>query len=192
VNYKEIEILLASKSPRRMQIFVQAMFNTKAINVDVEENYHQSLSPKKIPIFLANKKANAYQKQITKNQILVAADTIVLHKNNVLNKPGNETEATAMLATLSNNWHTVVTGVSVRLSATEFSFSDTTQVFINKLSKEEIAYYVKNFSPYDKAGSYGVQDWLGLTKVGKIKGCYYNIMGFPMPKFYKKIKKLIP
>ncbi len=190
MEISKIKILLASKSPRRKQLFELAQFDMKVVDIDVDETLDAQTKAEDAAEFLARKKASAVL-SIHENEVLVTADTIVIVDNEILNKPQNKEEAIGMLSKLSNNTHLVNTGVCIKTSSQTHSFTETTAVFIDNLTIQEIEYYIQHFKPFDKAGSYGVQDWLGVTHVSKIEGCYYNVMGFPMPRFYKELQKII-
>ncbi len=187
----EKTILLASQSPRRQQLIKESGFPYKIINIDVEENFPKHLKAEAIPMYLAQKKAEAYQKPIAGNEILVTADTIVWIDNHVLNKPIDMEDAKKMLNTLSGKMHQVFTGVCIQSSSKKIIFYDESKVFFNSLEEETINYYLENYKPLDKAGAYGVQEFIGFVGIDKIEGCFYNIMGFPMAKFYKQILNFI-
>lgn len=189
MQHKELQILLASKSPRRKQLFEMAAFNTIIISIDADESFDAAMPIDEVSVYLAEKKSSFYKESIDESSLLVTADTIVVINNTILNKPKNHSEALKMLQELSGNWHQVHTGVCMRTEQNQFSFNEITEVYIDQLTTEEIEYYIKTYQPYDKAGSYGVQDWIGVTHVSQLKGCYYNVMGFPMPRFYKELKK---
>ena len=177
------EIILASQSPRRKQLLELAQVPFEIILPGIEENFPKDLSPGKVPLYLAMQKANAVKKQITqahKNIPILAADTIVLYKNTILGKPANEAEAMDMLGQLSGNEHRVITGVSILKENENIGFSAVTKVFFHPLKSEQIQWYVKNFQPYDKAGAYAIQEWIGLAGISAIEGDYYNVMGLPV------------
>lgn len=179
-------LLLASKSPRRHQLLRDAGFNFQYVDIEADESYPHHLAPEEICTFLAKHKSLHHLPPI-QEKILVTADTIVYINNRVLNKPANAQEATEMLQRLSNQTHTVFTGVCLRNDHHTHTFYDKTEVTFHPLSAEEIQHYIENFAPYDKAGSYGVQDWMGYIGVKGIQGCFYNVMGFPIAKFYREL-----
>ncbi len=185
------KILLASQSPRRQHLLKDCGFDVSIIKIDVEETFDPSLQAQEIPLFLSQKKAAAYQLPLAENEVLVTSDTIVWLKNKVLNKPENMQEAKQMLLQLSGNEHTVYTAVTLKTNKTTFSFFDESKVQFNSLSEEIIDYYLTKYKPLDKAGAYGVQEFIGYVGIQKIEGCYYNIMGFPLAKFFKEIENLI-
>ena len=182
------KILLASKSPRRQEILTKSGFDFELISIDAEENYPSELNNNKVCEYLALHKASHYAEPI-KDQLLVTADTIVCIDNLVLNKPENEAHAFEMLRLLSGKKHTVYTGVCMKNDHKTTVFSEATQVEFYDLSDEEINHYIQNCQPFDKAGSYGIQDWMGYLGVKGINGCYFNVMGFPSARFYREIQK---
>jgi septum formation protein len=180
------KLLLASKSPRRHQLLRDAGFDFEYIDIDADEDYPANLPPQEICEFLAQHKSLHHHQPI-QEKILVTADTIVYINNQVLNKPANAKEAAEMLNALSNQTHTVYTGVCLRNDFNTHTFHDKTEVTFHPLSAAEIQHYIENFAPFDKAGSYGVQDWMGYVGVKGIQGCFYNVMGFPVAKFYREL-----
>lgn len=179
------QIILASASPRRKEIFEKAGFYTTTVNLNADESFPSDIKSEEIAEFLAVKKAGAFQKKIEENQLLVTADTTVVFKSSVFNKPVDKNQAREMLSALSGNTHFVYTGVCVKSISKSIQFTEKTLVTFKKLSNEEIEFYLNHCKPFDKAGSYGVQDWMGLIGVEKIEGCFYNVMGFPMSRFYQ-------
>ena len=187
LNIKK-NIILGSKSPRRIDLLKSINLDFEIKKLDINEDYPKSLSPIQIALFLSKKKANAFEVQ--KNDILICADTIVYVKSHILGKPKSKKEAIAMLKKISNKRHFVVTGVTIKTIKKTISFYERTIVYFKKLSNKEIEFYVKNYSPLDKAGAYGIQDWIGLIGVKKILGSYYNVMGLPTLKVYEKLMQL--
>lgn len=185
LNHK---IYLASKSPRRREILSNAGFIYELINVEVEETYPAEMPPEDVAEFLAIKKANAVA-VIPMDGILLTSDTIVILDNEILGKPIDKEDAFAMLRKLSGRAHKVITGVCLMTNDKFVSFSDVSEVEFSKLSDEEIQTYVDSPAPHDKAGSYGIQDGLGMVKVTKIIGSYFNIMGLPIHKVYEELSK---
>ena len=182
-------IILASGSPRRQQFLkdLNLQFTVKAI--DVEEVYPKYLHGNEITSFLAKLKANAYDEALNDNDILITADTIVRCNGKILGKPKDVDDANKMLSELSDKEHEVITSICIKTCDNSTIINDTTVVYFEKLSKDEIDYYINNYSPFDKAGSYGIQEWLGYIAVKKIKGSFFNVMGFPVHKFYKEMMK---
>jgi len=184
----QTHFLLASQSPRRQQLFADCNLNFKVVKIEANEDFSNQLQPHEVCEFLASHKSSHYQLPIQENEILVTADTIVFINGQILNKPANTQEAIEMLSKLSGNTHQVFTGVCMRSMNTTHVFHDKTDVTFNHLTDSEIIHYINNYKPFDKAGSYGVQDWMGLVGVKGINGCFYNVMGFPMAKFWQEWK----
>ena len=182
-------IILGSKSPRRIELLKLMGLNIQVRKLDVDETYPRSLSPIQTALFLSRKKANAYV--INNQDILICADTIVYIKNLILEKPKNKIEAQKMLEKLSNRRHFVVTGVTIKTAKKEISFYERSLVVFKKISQQEIQFYIQNHNPLDKAGGYGIQDWIGLIGIKKISGSYYNVMGLPTSKLYEELNKLV-
>jgi septum formation protein len=180
-------LVLASSSPRRQYLMREAGFDFTVEKPDVEESFPEDLPVEQVARYLANKKAEYFRKEI-RNQIIVTADTVVILEGEILNKPGDRNEAIAMLTRLSGKTHLVITGVCILSGEKEESFDDTTQVTFRKLTQEEIEFYVDQYKPYDKAGSYGAQDFIGMIAIEKINGSYFNVMGLPIHKVYEHIK----
>jgi septum formation protein len=184
------KILLASQSPRRQQLIKDSGFEMEIVRIDVEEDFDDSLVAEQIPVFLAEKKGKAYTGQLSGNELLVTADTVVWLNDHVLNKPVDLDDAFRMLKSLSGHKHTVYTGVSVRSAEKQISFYEASDVFFNPLSDDMIRYYLENHKPLDKAGAYGIQEFIGYVGIRKIDGCYYNVMGFPVSRFIHEIEQL--
>jgi len=181
-------IILASGSPRRQAFIKELGLNYRIETKEVDESYPKYLKKEKITTFLALKKARAFSK-LNSGEIVVAADTIVWFRHSALEKPKSLKEAKQMLKKLSNKKHIVITSICLKSATKEKVFSCKTLVYFNKLSDDMIDYYIKNYNPLDKAGSYGIQEWFGYVGVKKIKGSYFNVMGFPVHKFYKELKR---
>ena len=186
-NIKD-NIILGSKSPRRIELLKLMGFQFETRKLDVDEKYPKNLSPIQIAVFLSKKKAQAHKIK-TKN-ILICADTIVYNKNQVLGKPKSNKEAIKMLEYISNKRHFVVTGVTIKTTTKTISFYERSIVYFKKLRKNEIEFYIEKYKPFDKAGSYGIQEWIGLIGIKKISGSFYNIMGLPTVKVYEKLLEL--
>lgn len=184
------KIILASKSPRRSQLLAQAGFSFQVRSKDVEESYSDDLSPKEVPLFLAEKKATACKEFLKKGHIILAADTIVAKGKKIYEKPKDRADAVRILSKLSGKWHEVVTGVCLLSKKKKISFIGVSRVKLEKLSATEIDYYVDKYQPYDKAGAYAIQEWIGLCKISKIEGTYSNIMGLPVDLVYQYLAKM--
>lgn len=186
-----IEILLGSKSPRRKQLLEDAGFNVRVISLDVPEEYPQTLQEFEIAEYLAVKKAQPLIGFIQKNQFLITADSIVVKDGVVFGKPANKNNAIEILQALSGDTHNVYTGVCISNQSKTQTFTEKSEIKFHHLSQEEIEFYLEKYQPYDKAGSYGIQDWIGLCKVEYIKGTVSNIMGLPIAKVYETIMKML-
>ena len=188
--------ILASQSPRRQMLLTWADVSFEVIISDSDETYPASMDLNEVPIYIAKNKAQAvYEKIVLShpqhiNKNIVAADTIVVLDGHVLGKPANKEEAIASLSALSGKTHRVITGVVLRYQGKEYSFSETTFVTFNKLTMQQIEYYVENYSPFDKAGGYAIQEWIGVVGIQSIQGDFYNVMGLPVSKLLQKIKQL--
>ncbi len=181
------KILLGSQSPRRKELLKKLDLKFKTVKIDFEEQIIEGFPPYELPEFLALQKSLAYGK-LKKDELLITADTIVVLEGIILGKPKNKTQAKKMLKNLSGRKHEVITGVSLRCKNKMLTFSDLSEVTFKKLSEKEINYYVNKYKPFDKAGAYGIQEWIGLVGIKKIKGSFYNIMGFPTQKFMEYTK----
>jgi nucleoside triphosphate pyrophosphatase len=184
------KIILASKSPRRSQLLKQAGFDFEIKTTEVVEDYPADLAPQKVAEYLACKKARASFHFIKNKEIILAADSIVILDNIIYEKPKDYEDAVRILRALSGKVHQVVTGVCLLSKTKEKSFSGLSKVYFDELTDEEIEYYIKKYQPFDKAGAYGVQEWIGLCKIRKIEGTYANIMGLPVDLVYKEMKKM--
>ncbi|MGY4384567.1 septum formation protein [Pedobacter sp. UYP24] len=178
-----LPIILASKSPRRQELLKAMNLDFEVILKDVDESYPEDLLPAEIAVHIAEKKAAAFL-ELSFDHIVITADTIVAYKSQILGKPIDATHAKEILQNLSGTNHQVYTGVSISHQGKTASFFDVTEVFFNELTTEQIDYYITNGNPFDKAGGYGIQDWIGLIGVQKIIGSYTNVMGLPTEKLY--------
>ncbi|MBJ04727.1 MAG: septum formation protein Maf [Flavobacteriales bacterium] len=181
-------IILGSKSPRRIELMKMMGIPFKVLKLNTNEDYPKSLSPIEVAIYLSKKKANNYL--IKSKEILICADTVVYSGKNLLEKPNSINEAKKMLELISNSRHFVVTGVTIKTKNKMTSFYDRSIVYFKKLTKKEINYYIKNYNPFDKAGGYGIQEWIGLIGINKISGSFYNVMGLPTHRIYEKLNKI--
>lgn len=192
LNLKNHKIFLASKSPRRSELLAQAGIPFEIFTKDVEEIYPNDLNVYLVPEFLAKLKSDASLEVLnTDFNIIISADSVVICNEEIIGKPKDYDDAKTIIAKLSNNWHTVVTGVCIKSISKEVVFSERAEVLFYPLSSAEIEYYVETFKPLDKAGAYGIQDWIGLCKVKEIKGNFSNIMGLPMSKLYHELERFI-
>ena len=187
----DCQLLLGSKSPRRRELLSQLGIPFRLVEIDVEESIEPDVSADKVAEQLACKKALAYTAGLADNEVLVTADTVVVHNSSVLGKPHSRAEAIGMLHLLSGCTHQVYTGVSLRSNRFSDSFTERTDVVFKSLRDEEIAYYVDTYRPFDKAGAYGIQEWIGMIGIERIEGCYYNVMGLPVVRLYKELQRLV-
>ncbi len=186
-----LKIILASKSPRRQELLKKAGLDFEVHTQETEELFPPEMMPEAVPVFLAQIKANALKDKTKQEELLIAADTVVLLDRVIIGKPQNLEEAAEMLQKLSGRAHEVITGIHLSYQGREHSFSEVTKVYFRRLSSESIQYYLKQQPPLDKAGAYGIQDWIGLVGVEKIEGCFYNVMGLPVARLYQEIKRLL-
>ena len=181
-------LILASKSPRRQELLRQAGFSFQVQSKETDESFSADMPAEKVARYLAEKKAAAFKEELN-NEILLTADTTVLIDGQVLNKPANREEAQSMLRKLSGRSHQVVSGACLLHKEEVSSFDDVTEVFFREISEQEIAYYIDSYQPYDKAGAYGIQEWIGLVAVEKIIGSFYTVMGLPVHEVYRHLKE---
>lgn len=181
------KIVLGSKSPRRQQLLQDLGLEFEIRTRDTDESFDPAMQLEEIALFLADVKARAISDTIRHDELLITADTIVCLGDEVLNKPQSADEAHQMLRMLSGKMHRVYTGVSLMTSEKQKLFYDETKVFFRELSDDEIVYYVEKYQPYDKAGSYGAQEWMGFVGVERIEGSYFNVMGLPVHKLYTEL-----
>lgn len=188
-NLKKYNIVLASKSPRRQELMKGIGLEFSVITKDVDESYPSNMSVYDVAPFLSLKKAKAFNDdELPENYMVITADTVVIVDDMILGKPKDETDARGMLGRISGKKHSVITGVTVRTSDKVKTFSVASKVSFETLDQEEIDYYVNNFRPYDKAGAYGIQEWIGYIGVNHVEGSYFNVMGLPTQKLYKMLK----
>ena len=184
------KIILASQSPRRKQLLEWAEIDFKVEVSDADESYPAHLPVEEVAIFIARNKAKAVRQNHNDDSIILAADTIVMLNNEVINKPLNRDHAIKILRSLSGAQHQVITGVVLLQHEKEISFADVTQVIFHELTNEQIIFYVDKYKPYDKAGAYAIQEWIGVTGIKAINGDFYNVMGLPVSRVIQEIKKL--
>lgn len=187
--HKQPKLILGSRSPRRSQLLSEAGYSYTIRVEETSEDFEDSLPASEVAEMLACRKASALLHGLTDDEVLLTADSIVIADEKVYNKPAGEEEARTMLKELSGQVHTVATGVCLASSGKLESFTVTTKVGFDMLDEEEIQYYLKNYAPFDKAGSYGIQEWIGLCKVSHIDGSYSNVMGLPMREVYLALRK---
>ncbi|MBR5958105.1 MAG: septum formation protein Maf [Salinivirgaceae bacterium] len=187
--FNKYKFVLASKSPRRQELLKGIVPEFDIMLRDTAESYPDTLQGAQIVEHLAKLKASAFEDELADNQLLITADTIVWIDNQVLGKPKNRAVAIEMLRQLSGCKHTVYTGVCLKTTQKERVFSAATDVYFRQLSDDEIAYYVDTYKPFDKAGSYGIQEWIGYVGIERIDGSYFNVMGLPVQRLYQELKK---
>jgi septum formation protein len=183
-------LILGSKSPRRQELIKGLGFEYEVRTLDTDESYPESLKPQEIASYLAEIKAKALLDTLTENELLLTSDTVVITKDKVLGKPVDKEAAKKMLETLSGNTHQVITGVYLATLASSYTFYVTTEVSFIPIESWEIDYYVEKYIPLDKAGSYGIQEWIGYIGIEKMNGSYYNVMGLPTAELWKVMKRL--
>lgn len=183
------KIILASKSPRRSQLLRQSGFNFDIQTRDIEETYPSTLPAEEVAEYLAEKKAEGVRDFIKSDEIILTSDTTVVMGNTIFGKPKDARDAFDILRTLSGKSHKVITGVCLLSKDKKRIFKGVSTVLFDKLSDKEIHYYIDNYKPFDKAGAYAIQEWIGLCKIKKVKGTYSNIVGLPMRKVYKELMK---
>lgn len=185
------KIILASKSPRRKQLLEQMGFEVVVDSVDIEETFPPNLDVEDVAEYLAIKKSKNYKKDVAEKSILVTSDTVVVVDNIILGKPKNVQEAKEFLRLLSSKTHKVITGCCLKTHNNKIKyFSEQTVVKFKELTEEEIDFYVNKYKPFDKAGAYGIQEWIGTIGIENIQGDYYNVVGFPCYKFFELAKEI--
>jgi len=182
------KIILASKSPRRSELMRIAGFKFEVRSKDVPEDHPADTKAEDIPLFLARKKASALLPELHDDEVVIGADTIVILDGKIYEKPKDREDAISMISDLCGHTHTVVTGVFIASKSKEVAFSEATKVTFNSLSPDEIAYYVDTYNPYDKAGAYACQEWIGAVAIRKFEGDYFNVVGLPINRVYEELK----
>lgn len=189
---KPFRLLLASQSPRRRELLSGSGLNYDLEpRYEVEELYPDDLPAEEVPAYLSRLKSNGLPRPLAPGEILLTADTVVIAGGGILGKPRDREEALRMLRLLSGRSHTVVTGVTLRSAGCRHTFSARSEVFFRPLSEEELAYYVDTFRPYDKAGAYGIQEWIGYAAIERIEGSFYNVMGLPVQRLYGELSAFV-
>lgn len=183
-------IILASKSPRRQELMKLLGLDFRIVLKEVEESYPESLSPAEVALYIAEKKAKAFDEEIS-NEIVITADTLVCVEGQILGKPENEAHAFEILSQLSGRKHEVMTGVCLLKDHQLHSFVETSEVYFKNLTAEQINYYISTGQPMDKAGAYGIQEWIGLVGIERINGSYTNVVGLPTHRLYEELLKLV-
>ena len=190
-DLKGHRIILASKSPRRHELLKGLGFDFEVRTKDVDESFSDDLKGADIPLYLSKQKADAFVDELKANEILITSDTVVWLGDKVFNKPETVEEAVDMISTLSGRMHEVITAVCLTSVNKQVIFHDLTSVHFAKLEKADIEWYVNKYKPFDKAGAYGIQEWIGYAGIDKIEGSFYNVMGLPTQKLYIELKKFL-
>jgi septum formation protein len=182
-------IVLASQSPRRRQLLEWAEVPFEVIVQSTDENFPGHLAVDEVPVHIARQKAIAVRERIKNGSIIIAADTIVVLGNEIIGKPADRDHAIRILSQLSGQKHQVITGVVIMNEKKEIAFADITDVWFHELTREQISFYVDKYKPYDKAGAYAIQEWIGVTGIKSIRGDFYNVMGLPVSRVVQELKK---
>jgi len=182
-------LILASRSPRRQQLLLEVGLKFDIVIRDYTESYPEGLNGEEIALYVAREKAISFKNEIGERDIVITADTIVWCNNKVLGKPEDNEDAKRILREVSGNTHEVITGVSILSKSKEVTFSESTRVTFKTLSEEELQFYISNFKPYDKAGAYGIQEWIGIIACSRIEGSYFNVVGLPVQRLYEELQK---
>ncbi len=186
----DARVLLASNSPRRRELLRMIVPDYDLAEMhDVDESYPAALANVEVAPYLSRLKADAYRSQLVENEVMITADTVVISDGHILGKPAGESHAVEMLRSLMGHTHKVVTGVTLTSVHAAETFSETTEVTFGNISDREIELYVENFRPLDKAGAYGIQEWIGCVAIQGIQGCFYNVMGLPLHTLYRRLRE---
>lgn len=189
---KDYKIILASQSPRRKKLLEDLGLSFETLPLEVDESYPAHLKAEEIALYLSQLKASAFNfDSLCENCLVITADTIVWQDGQVLSKPKDAKDAARILNFLSGNSHEVITGVTIRTKVKSHSFYSTTKVFFKKLTPEEINFYISNYQPFDKAGAYGIQEWIGYIGIEKIEGSYFNVVGLPVQRLYTELQNFL-
>ncbi len=186
-----LRLILASQSPRRKELMEGSRLPFEVAIYQVDESYPEQMAPKEVPEYLSQLKSNHYPTPLSESEILITADTVVLCEDEILGKPRSAEHAHQMLRKMAGRKHTVITGVTLRSKERSVSFSCQSKVQFAPLTDEEIEFYITEYSPFDKAGSYGIQEWIGYIAIEGIEGSFYNVMGLPIQKLYTELNKFI-
>ncbi len=192
IKLKARKLILASASPRRKQLLggLDLPFSIE-YNDNISEDYHQELDPYIVPLHLSELKSNGFLRELDNSEILITADTLVFCNGEILGKPANKANAIEILHKLSGNMHEVITGVTLRSNMLKKSFTSITKVYFRTLTIDEIVYYIDSYAPYDKAGAYGAQEWIGYIAIERIEGSFFNVMGLPVQRLYQELSLFI-
>ncbi len=190
MSFKDYHIILASNSPRRKELLrgLDIAFDVR-VQPDIAEDYPADTAPADVAAYISREKANAYKDTIAENELIITADTVVIVGNEILGKPHDDAEAKQMLRKISGRKHQVVTGVCLTTTEKQHCFSVSTDVTFKNLKEEEIDYYIETYSPLDKAGAYGIQEWIGYIGVTALEGSYFNVMGLPVQRIWEELNR---
>jgi len=186
-RFDKYRIILASRSPRRQQLLKDLGLTFEVVGIDYDESFPENLNGEDAAIYLAKGKSNSFRNKLSDNEIVITADTIVWCNNQALGKPVDYEDARRMIHELSGNTHEVITGVNLLSAKKEVAFCESTIVTFEKLSDEEIDFYIHEFKPFDKAGAYGIQEWIGIAACNRIEGSYFNVVGLPVQRVYTEL-----
>lgn len=186
------QITLASGSPRRKELLASLGVDFQVRTKPTDETFSSDMAPKEVAAYLAKIKAEAFAHDITPEELIITADTVVIHHQQILGKPADKAEAQQMLQLLSGDVHWVITGVCIFYEGNYHTFSETTKVTFKELTNWEINYYIDHYQPFDKAGAYGIQEWIGMVGIERIEGDYYNVVGLPLRTVYENLRKHLP
>jgi septum formation protein len=187
--YNMQKIILASQSPRRRQLLEWAEVPFDVVVKETDESWPAGLATEAVAVHIARNKALAVQHEVEENAVILAADTIVVLGNNIIGKPKDREDALTILAALSGQQHKVITGVVIKRGSSETAFADVTEVDFHPLTAEQIAFYVDKYKPYDKAGAYAIQEWIGVVGIKSVKGDFYNVMGLPVSRVVQELQQ---
>lgn len=182
-----MKLILASQSPRRRDLLEQMGYSFKVQVKPIEEIYPSNIAPEEVPAYLAKLKASAFEGSLENDEVLISSDTIVLFDGRVLGKPRDRADAIQILRDLSGKMHQVISGVCLTSNKRQHCFSEVTKVYFRDLTDSEINYYIDQYSPYDKAGAYAIQEYIGMIGITGIEGCYYNVMGLPLSRLHREL-----
>lgn len=185
------KIILASRSPRRQQLLRQMGLKFDVVIREFDESFPPDIPGREIAEHISALKAETFRKELSENEIVITADTVVWCDNQVLGKPVDTDDALRMLREISGNTHEVITGVTIISKSKEVTFSETTKVTFSQMTDDEILYYSENYRPFDKAGAYGIQEWIGIIGCSRIEGSYFNVVGLPVQRLYEELKKFV-
>jgi septum formation protein len=190
-RFDKYRIILASRSPRRQQLLKDLGLTFEVVGIDYDESFPENLNGEDAAIYLAKGKSNSFRNKLSDNEIVITADTIVWCNNQALGKPVDYQDARRMIRELSGNTHEVITGVNLLSAKKEVAFCESTKVTFEKLSDEEVDFYIHEFKPFDKAGAYGIQEWIGIAACSRIEGSYFNVVGLPVQRLYRELQEFI-